>query len=63
MVFSSCESVIFELQSYNGWLVSAYSPSTLLMKSLHRTVEKKITVQLNSLKMASVHAEMRWSGN
>jgi len=60
-VFKSCicES---ELQSYNRWLVSAYSPPTLLIKSLHRTVQKKFTLQLNSLKMASVHAKTCHSG-
>jgi len=52
----------FELQSYNRWLLSAYSPSTLLIKSFHRTVEKKIPVWLNSLKTASVHSKTYQSG-
>jgi hypothetical protein len=56
-VFKSCIRD-FELQSYNRWLVSAYSPSTVLIKSLQRTVEKKITLWLNSLKIASVQAKM-----
>lgn len=53
----------FELKSYNEWLVSADSHSTLLMKSLSRTDEKKIRDRLNSLKMAPIHAKMHRSGN
>jgi hypothetical protein len=52
----------FKLWSYNGWLISAYNHTTPLTKSHSWGVERKITVRLNSLKMASGDAELRQSG-
>ena len=53
----------FKLRSYNRCLISAYSLITPLKKSLCWCVQRKITVKLNSLKMASGDAELRQHGN
>jgi len=43
--FQICD---LKLQSYSGWLISAYSHSVLLMKSLCRCIEKKLQWEWNS---------------